>query len=194
MLEQDNVKKEEEIHADFEHTYVTYFSRMVRFAGEYVWSEEDAKDVVQDVFTDLWEKRHVYTDRISVTAFIFTSIKNKCIDYLRHRLKVREAEDLMQEEYRRESKLKFDTLEAFNQSILTEEDVEKVIREAADKLPEKCREIFIKSKFEGKKQKEIALELNISENTVETQMGIAYTKLREILEDYLPLLLFLIYW
>ena len=58
-------------------------------------------------------------------------------------------------------------------------------------LPGKCREIFLKSKIEGKKQKEIAEEMNISINTVETQMGIAYKKLRSELKDYFPLFVFL---
>ncbi|MCC8170678.1 MAG: LuxR C-terminal-related transcriptional regulator, partial [Parabacteroides sp.] len=57
---------------------------------------------------------------------------------------------------------------------------------------EKCRTIFIMSKLEGKKQKEIARELAISVNTVETQMGIAYKKLRAELKDYLPLFLFIL--
>lgn len=57
-------------------------------------------------------------------------------------------------------------------------------------LPEKCREIFIKSKIEGKKQKDIAVEMNISLKTVENQMNIAYKKLKSELKDYLPLLLF----
>ena len=62
-----------------------------------------------------------------------------------------------------------------------------------DSLPERCREIFLKSKIEGKKQKEIAEEMNISINTVETQMGIAYKKLRNELKDYFPLFIFLYY-
>ena len=59
-------------------------------------------------------------------------------------------------------------------------------------LPEKCREIFIKSKIEGKKQKDIAAELNISLKTVENQMAIAYKKIKSELKDYLPLLIFLL--
>ena len=77
--------------------------------------------------------------------------------------------------------------------ILEEESIEQILSKAIDALPEKCREIFIKNKIEGKKQKEIAAELNISINTVETQMGIAYKKLKTELKDYFPLFLFLLY-
>lgn len=59
-------------------------------------------------------------------------------------------------------------------------------------MPKKCREIFIKSKIEGKKQKDIAAELNISLKTVENQMAIAYKKIKSELKDYLPLLIFLL--
>ena len=70
--------------------------------------------------------------------------------------------------------------------------VHKAPYNAVDSLPEKCREIFIKSKIEGKKQKDIAAELNISLKTVENQMDIAYKKIKSELKDYLPLLIFLL--
>jgi RNA polymerase sigma-70 factor (ECF subfamily) len=181
----------EKIKEEFEHIYVSYYSRMLRFACEYTFSEEDAKNIVHDVFAELWEMRNVYMNQICVVSFIFTSIKNKCIDYFRHKMIVRETENILQEEYRRNLQIKYDSLEAFDQNLLTDADIEEIIKQALNTLPERCREIFIKSKFEGKKQKEIARELNLSLNTIETQMGIAYKKLREALKEYLPLFLFL---
>ena len=67
-----------------------------------------------------------------------------------------------------------------------------MISNAIDKLHERCREIFLKSRIEGMKYRESAYELDISMNTVENQMSIALRKLRIELKDYLPLLLFLI--
>ena len=89
--------------------------------------------------------------------------------------------------------MKYYSLEHFDLDILEEKSIEQILSKAIDALPEKCREIFIKNKIEGKKQKEIAMELNISVNTVETQMGIAYKKLKTELKDYFPLFLFLLY-
>ena len=63
---------------------------------------------------------------------------------------------------------------------------------AIDKLPERCRQVFLKSRIEGKKNREIANELDLSMSTVENQMTIALRKLRIELKDYLPLLLFLL--
>lgn len=176
----------------FEEIYVSWFSRMKCFALEYVVSEEDAENIVQDVFTELWDRKEVLAYDVNLIAILFTSIKNRCIDLLRHRVVVKEATNLIQEEYQITLRMKLASLELFDQSMLSEQDIEKIITEAIDSLPEKCREIFIKSKIEGKKQKEIAEELDISLKTVENQMSIAYKKIRFQLRDYLPLLLFLL--
>ena len=187
------METEEKIPLDcFEKLYVSWFSRMKGFAQEYVVSEEDAENIVQDVFTELWERKELLTyTEMNWVALLFTSIKNKCIDLLRHRIVVQEAVNRMQEEYQITLRMKLDSLEIFDQSILSEQDIEQLISEAIDSLPEKCREIFIKSKIEGKKQKEIADELNVSIKTVENQMNIAYKKIKVRLKDYLPLLIFL---
>ena len=177
---------------DFEKIYVAHFSKMKRFAWEYVVSEADAENIVQDVFVELWDKRAVLSMPVNMMAFLFTATKNRCIDHLRHKMFVREATNKLMEEEQLRLKMKFDSLEAFDQNFLTENDIEDILNKAIDALPEKCREIFIKSRIEGKKQKEIADELKISIHTVETQMGIAYKKLRAGLKDYLPLLFFLL--
>ena len=75
---------------------------------------------------------------------------------------------------------------------LSEDNIKDIIEKALNALPERCREIFILSKLEGRKQKEIAEELNVSVKTIETQMTIAYKKLREELKNHLPLLLFIL--
>lgn len=176
---------------DFEKIYIAHFSKMKRFAKEYVLSGEDAENIVQDVFLELWEKREVLTMPVNLIAFLFTATRNRCVDYLRHKMMVRKATDKLQEEQLLILKMKFESLEAFDQDIPAENDLEAVLKKAIDSLPGKCREIFIKSRIEGKKQKEIATEMDISIHTIETQMGIAYKKLRAELKNYLPLLMFL---
>lgn len=112
---------------------------------------------------------------------------------MRRRLLAKETADKLQEEHQLTLRLKFDSLEAFDNNLFNENDIEQIITRAIDALPDKCREIFIKSKIEGMKQKDIAVEMNISINTIETQMGIAYKKLKIELKDYLPLFLFPLY-
>ena len=176
----------------FEDIYLSYFSEMKYFAKEYVISEEDAENIVQDVFVELWENKEMLNMHMNLIAYLFTTIKNKCLNHLRHKLVVQETASKLQEEYTISLRMNLDSLEAFDNNLFSDQDIEKIISRALDTLSEKCRTIFIMSKIEGKKQKEIAQELNISINTIETQMGIAYKKLRIELKDYFPILLFIL--
>lgn len=99
----------------------------------------------------------------------------------------------MQEEYRMTLRINLQSLETINTAIFGDEDIQGLINKAIESLPPQCRKIFVMSKIDGKKQKEIAAELNISIHAVETQMGIAYKKLREDLKGIYPLFLFLFY-
>ena len=176
----------------FEDIYLSYFSKMKYFAKEYVISEEDAENIVQDVFVELWDNKKMLNMHMNLIAYLFTTIKNKCLNHLRHKLVVQETASKLQEEYTISLRMNLDSLEAFDNNLFSDQDIEKIISRALDTLSEKCRTIFIMSKIEGKKQKEIAQELNISINTIETQMGIAYKKLRIELKDYFPILLFIL--
>ena len=178
----------------FKEIYLSYFRGMVRFARKYISCKEDCENIVHDAFAEIWEAKDIYRYRdINLLSLIFTTIKNKCIDFLRHQIVVREAESLIQEEYRLEMQLNLFSLELFDKELFKYGyDLNELINKAIDTLPEKCKQIFVMNKIEGKKQKDIALELEISINTIETQMAIAYKKLRESLKQFLPLLLFLI--
>lgn len=177
---------------EFENIYVAHYSRMKRFAQEYVIREEDAENIVQDVFLDLWEQNFLLLTHTNLFAYLFTTLKNRCIDFLRHKTIVQNTAQKLQDDYTKALQMKFQSLEAFDEQLFSEPDIETVIQNAIESLPEKCREIFVLNKIEGKKQKTIAQELNISINTVENQMAIAYKKLKEILKDHIPLLIFLL--
>lgn len=184
--------KTAEKRTEFENIYVAHYSRMKRFAQEYVIREEDAENIVQDVFLDLWEQNLLLLSHTNLFAYLFTAVKNRCIDFLRHKTIVQKTTDKLQEDYMKALQIKFQSLETFDEQLFSEPDIETVIQNAIESLPEKCREIFVLNKIEGKKQKTIAQELNISINTVENQMAIAYKKLKEILKDHIPLLIFLL--
>jgi RNA polymerase sigma-70 factor (ECF subfamily) len=157
---------------------------MIRFAREYVPAKEDAENIVQDIFVMLWEKREVLEVKVGLVPWLFTLVKNRCLDFLRH--------ETVGKEFAKEYEAKRIALEQLNYAFSSDEDLEEVLTAAINALPERCREIFIKSRVEGKKYREIAAELEISINTVENQMSIALKKLRISLKDYLPLLLFLL--
>jgi RNA polymerase sigma-70 factor (ECF subfamily) len=196
-MPEETIKAEQLFRDNFERIYLSHYPGMIRFAREYIVSVEDAENIVQDAFSEIWETRKGFIcEKSHLLSLLFVRIRSRCLDFLRHQTVVREAEDILQETFRRDMQMKFDSLEAFDQEFLpsdSETSVEDLIAKALDSLSPKCREIFIKSKLEGKKQKEIAKEMNISINTVETQMGIAYKKLKQELKDCLPLLLFIYY-
>ena len=173
-----------DVRNNFDKIYVLYYSRMFRFAKEYVLFDEDAENIVQDVFLLLWEKREVLDIQISLVSYLFALVKNKSLDYLRHKV--------IADEYKQELSAKLTALELLNYSFTSDEEIEQILMTAINKLPERCREVFLKSRIEGKKNREIANELNLTVSTVENQMTIALRKLRVELKDYLPLLLFLL--
>lgn len=187
-LKEINTKKE------FEKIYLLYYSRLKRFAKEYVVAEEDAENILQDVFLEFWEKREVLLTYTNLIAFLFTTIRNRSIDCLRRRVLEQEAARKMQETHTLTLQMNLDSLQALDEDVFSQNHIEEIITKAIDELPEKCRQVFILSKIEGVKQKEIAAKLNISVNTVESHMNTAYKKLKENLKDYYPLFFFLFIW
>lgn len=173
-----------DVRNNFDKIYLLYYSRMFRFAKEYVLFDEDAENIVQDVFLLLWEKREVLDIQISLVSYLFALVKNKSLDYLRHKV--------IADEYKQELSAKLTALELLNYSFTSDEEIEQILMTAINKLPERCRQVFLKSRIEGKRNREIANELNLTVSTVENQMTIALRKLRVELKDYLPLLLFLL--
>jgi len=179
---------------DFEQFYITWYSRAKRFAREYVMSDSEAESIVHDVFVGIYERRQLFDNYTNPVAYLFTATKNRSLDFLRHRTAFLTAKEAMQSEMTMELRMKLDSLEALNVNFHDENDIEERLNRALERLPEKCRKIFVMNKLEGKRQREIAEELHISVNTVESQMAVAYRKLREELRDCIPLLLFLLYY
>lgn len=66
----------------FEDIYLSYFSKMKHFATEYVISDEDAENIVQDVFVELWENKEMLNMHMNLIAYLFTTIKNKCLNHM----------------------------------------------------------------------------------------------------------------
>ena len=155
----------------FSELYLIYYPKLVRFAKEFVMSEEDAENITQDVFADLWEKRESM-DHIE-------NIRNKCLDYLKHKVFEQKYVENVKASFEIELNLKLQSLDRFDVYDISERNqMEKLIRDAINSLPKRCRDIFLLSRMEGLKYREISERLGISVNTVECQMGIALKKLR----------------
>jgi RNA polymerase sigma-70 factor (ECF subfamily) len=177
---------------DFSELYINYYLRLVHFAADYVISEEDAENIVQDVFLQLWENRASLNHVENMNAYLFRLIKNKCLDHLRHEILVEKYNSEMKSSYDKELFLKMQSLSQFEDNIFDDNKLSKIVNTAIASLPTKCRQIFILNRVDGLKYKDISEKLSISENTVENQMSIALKKLREKLEKYRSLLLIIL--
>lgn len=172
--------------------YIVYFPKLVRFAETYLLHREEAENLVQDIFLHLWEHRGEAFVLNNLNAYLFTMVKNRCIDALRKDCRNPDGHYSLSEVERKELEFKLYSLQKFDEEHLSLPEIEKLIRRAIDSLPDRCREIFVLSRMEGLQHKEIARRLDISINTVEGQIAIALRKLRVALKDHMPLFVLII--
>ncbi|MBR5175893.1 MAG: RNA polymerase sigma-70 factor [Bacteroidales bacterium] len=168
---------------DFEAFYKRWYFRAIRFAMEYIRDESEAENIVQEVFVNIFEKRKSLSKDLNLTYYLFSAVKNRCINYLTNRLRKKSIK-LSGDESVFLDRLSLAALEEFDVNSTVRDNFEPRFNQALDTLPPRCRQIFVMSKIDGKKQDAIAEELGISINTVESQMKIAYAKLREELKDF----------
>jgi RNA polymerase sigma-70 factor (ECF subfamily) len=141
----------------FNTLYKAYSGRLYRFAFGYFKSEAEAEELVQEVFTTIWEKREDLKEELSFKSFLFTIAFNlirkhfRTKAYLSEYLKTRISDDL---DMQTSQNISYDSLYQY-------------ITELVNQLPSRRKEIFIKSRIEGLSIKEIAEELKISHKTVE---------------------------
>ena len=170
----------------FEQLFRSHFSYLCNYAAQYVGDMDTAQEICQKVFIRLWENRANIDPQQSIKSYLFTAVRNLCLNYIRDNKKYRST---------------VLDLDCGDFEVVGEEDhfaveeLQKRIDEALNELPEKCRLVFEMSRFRGMKYREIAEELDISQKTVEAHMSKAMKQLRERLKDYFFLfLLFLEYF
>lgn len=170
----------------FETLFKANYSKLIFFANRFVNNLEDAEELVSDVFASLWKNRTKYSFDSSFTGFIYKMVQNRCLNHLKHKKVESEyinylvKNDLLQE------------ASEFEENKLIAKEFEYHIHKAIENLPQRCREVFKLSRYEQKKNREIANLLNISNKTVERQMTIALEKLRFKLQ-HLLLIVFLFF-
>jgi len=149
------------------------------FAQKYVKDFETAKEIAQDAFISLWEKRETIDMDRAVKSYLTTVIHNKCTNYLRDNRKF--------DQYILNIENLADIPEYEGADTMVEGELKTKIDDAISELPEKCREIFMMSRYENLKYQEIADKLDISVKTVETQMSKALQHMRLRLAEYISL-------
>lgn len=175
-------KKQE---AAFDVVFNIYYPRLVYFAKEYI-PYDDAKNVVQDAFIMLWNKKPFFANEAQLQSYIYTSVKNSCLMYLRHEKVKKVYQNKIGEQ--KQNQIYSDALGNLDTSVMAFHEIETILEDTLNNLPPRCKEVFTLSRLEGKKNKEIADLLAISVKAVEAQITKALKVLSIALKDYLPII------
>ena len=165
----------------FKGLYDKYYEALFLFGQKYITNSEAVEDLVQESFIKVWEKRSSFFHEAALKAFLYKTVRNSCLNYLDHQK--------VERNYEQQSKADVLSEDYFLNNVI-EEEVNRIIAETVDKLPESARLIYLLS-LKGLKNAEIAEDLNISINTVKTQKQRASKFLKENLKDLFTMLLFL---
>ena len=159
----------------FEWLFRRYFSELCQVVYRVAHDEHLAQDLVQEVLYELWRKRDKLTISISLRAYLKRAVLNRTLNYLRDNRQW-SSEERMPEIAVEES----DPVD-----LLRSEELQELVDAAIEELPEKCRMVFVLSRYEELSYRDIATELGIAEKTVENQVAKALKYLRQRLLPYL---------
>lgn len=167
----------------FELLFHFYYPGLVMYSTQFTTDRMEAEEIVQDFFVRFWQKHQQILLTDSLKGYLFLSVKNGCLNYLKHKK--------VEEKYIRQMAELSNRHLAYDPDLYLATELQDKVKNAIDLLPEKCREIFIMSRIQGLKNEEIATNLNISKRTVETQISKALKVLRIELKDYIGLMILL---
>jgi len=173
----------------FKDIFSNYYQPLCHLSCYYLEDEDEAKGVVQEAFVKLWEVRHELNSGSNLQNFLFTLVKNNCLNILKHRQILLKHHEKIRE---MEVRYQYESLSRINDDYLEFNELKEKIDIAIKNLPEHCRVVFEMSRFEEMKNREIAEKLGITQKAVEARMTKALKILRKELKDYLPLVLALL--
>jgi len=155
----------------YESLFAEYYESLVRFAEKYTFDQYISEDLVQELFIHIWEQAPKMEIKTSIKAYFYQAIRNRCLNYLKS-LKVKDKHHLIYVDVLINTE---DDIEVYDPLLLNQ------IRDSIEELPPQMSKIFKLKLVEGLKYAEIATELDISLNSVKTQLRRARKKIRESL-------------
>ena len=151
-----------------------YYEKLYLFAEKYIYDSDKAHDIVQDVFLKIWENAERLELTSSIQHYLFASVRNGCLNYLKS----------LQIEDRNNRKYAEAYIESQNVDMVDDEELLARVRQVLDELPEKCREVCLLRFVEGYKYAEIAARLDMNENTVKAQLHRGMERLKQAFATY----------
>lgn len=172
----------------YRYIYTHHYTLLCHIANDYVKDPFLAETIVGDTIFHLWEIRETLEISVSIRSYLARAVRNRCINYINSEYERREVSfsALLTDEISGDEVVLTDSHPL---GILLERELEEEIYRAIDKLPNECRRVFDKSRFEGKSYEEIAQDLGISINTVKYHIKNALVILQKNLDKYLIALL-----
>ncbi len=167
----------------FDALYYRYFAKLYSVAYKRVKSKEDAEEIIQELFTNLWIKRELININQNFSSYIFTAVKYMIFKYYR--------KEGVQKVYAENLSIVYSELENTTEEIIFFNDLNLQFENAVNNLPDKSKTVFSLSRKEHKTNKEIAYQLGITEKAVEYHITKALSLLRINLKDFAALLFIL---
>jgi RNA polymerase sigma-70 factor, ECF subfamily len=158
------------------------YSSLCRFAMQWVNDADEAEEIVQKLFVDLWTKRADIEIEITLKSYLYSATRNRSLNYLKHRKVVH----MHQRNVVAQQNVSYEWSDT--------SELNRAISRAMDLLPEQCGRVFRLVKVEGKRYAEVSEELGISNKTIENHMTKALRILREELKEFLPRVIIVIVW
>ena len=172
----------------YKYIYDHHYVLLCKIAYEFLKDDLLAESIVDDIIFHLWEKRDTIEITTSLRSYLVQAVRNRCINYLNLEREKREVRFSVIDQQGEWINSVFPS-DDYPLARLLENELEQEIRNAIDRLPEECKVVFKKSRFEEKRYEQIAEELGISVNTVKYHIKNAISRLNADLSKYLLLLI-----
>lgn len=163
----------------FDELYFRYRDLLVRFVYIRMKSIPISEEIVQEVFTTIWERRKTLVIQKKFSAYIYTSVRYVTLDYIKS--------NMITDQYIKEVLDRNTIIENSNNSTeetIYHDELQEMVDKAASLLPKKAKEVFILSRIKQYSNKEIAEELNVSHETVKYHISYALKFMRSYLGEF----------
>jgi RNA polymerase sigma-70 factor (ECF subfamily) len=173
-----------------QHLFSVYFMRLNDFAAHVIKDNEISQDIVMEVFEKVWENRDKI-ENTNIEGYLYKLVRNRCIDFIKHQKVMHHQMQEVQDSLQYEEMYRIDFVG--NQPyILIEEELKAKIENNILSLPDHCREVFILSRVNGLKNREIAEKLNINIKNVERHLHRAFQSFRRNFADEVPIMIIIL--
>lgn len=171
----------------FEELFCIHYPRLKKYAFYILGDEDEAKDLVQDVFVQTWNNFEQLNDRENLAPYLFTLLKNRCLNVIKHqsvKLKYQYHQAFFESE-----ELYNISFEEQGEFVSMQKQIHDAVEDLIQKMPSKCGEVFRLKWVEGLKHREIAERLSISVTMVDKHLSKGMEIAKKNLHPYIFFLL-----